>query len=243
MRQVTTQEVIDSLEPLSPRLETCWREHWPQIEEWERSTCETARQFAIVAHGAQRYGDRPYIVHLDAVHRLACEQKLSADVKVAAFLHDMLEDTSVKPHEISRRYGDRVGALVLAVTNCTDRTPGYKERTYRKILEAGANAVALKLCDRVCNLRACEPGKHDRLIGKYLRGSPLFERYLRRALGSPCIEELWWLYSEQLARLEPHRFDFERRVEETRKALHPFGECTCVGEGRCAHCKKWSEGP
>ncbi|MFA6234650.1 MAG: hypothetical protein WC824_10770, partial [Bacteroidota bacterium] len=53
-----------------------------------------AREFAIKAHGDQKYGDQPYVVHLDAVKDLVlgynCDNLRRATD--GAFLHDILED-------------------------------------------------------------------------------------------------------------------------------------------------------
>lgn len=128
----------------------------------EQEVFATARAFAITAHADQRYGDMPYIYHLEQVHAMACEHNLSVDVKIAAFLHDVIEDTQYTRHDIETNFGLRVSHLVFAVSN--DRN---KQCTYAKIRIMGVDAIGLKLCDRVCNLTACKVGKHDRLLRKY----------------------------------------------------------------------------
>ncbi len=141
-------------------------------------TAARARDYAITAQGDQKYGEHPYVHHLDTVHRIACEMGCSDLVKVAAFLHDVVEDTSVPIEEICNDFGWDIAALVYAVSNDTDPAPGYKERTYRKIRSHCIDAVALKLCDRIANMEACKPGRDTRLIRKYVSDMPLFRAIL-----------------------------------------------------------------
>ena len=56
---------------------------------------EEARNFAIKAHGHQKYGDSPYVVHLDAVAGTLERFGHAGDTNLiaAAYLHDTLEDT------------------------------------------------------------------------------------------------------------------------------------------------------
>lgn len=115
-----------------------------------------ARLFAIDGHGAQMYGNQPYVVHLDEVYDIACEFAAPIEVKVAAYLHDMLEDTNTTKAGIVEVFGTTVARLVQAVTNW----PGKNRRerhaaTYPQIRSSGGpDAVLLKLCDRIANVRA-----------------------------------------------------------------------------------------
>lgn len=119
--------------------------------------------FARDAHGNQKYGDAPYWTHLESVARklgdlLNRERGLMFfDHKIAlsaAWLHDVLEDTATTQQAIRSEFGDAVAELVIAVTD----EPGAnrkerKSRTYPKIRTIGALAVALKLADRLANVR------------------------------------------------------------------------------------------
>jgi len=157
-----------------------------------------ARDYAIKAHGDQRYGDYPYVTHLDAVSAIAAAYNLPYNIRVAAYLHDILEDTPVTEDELYVEYGSKITSLVRAVTNDSDPRPGYKERTYINIVLGGDSAISLKLCDRIANLRACVPGKHDRLLRKYVQDSS-FDLILFRLVGSrgkpsPGVASLWMAY-------------------------------------------------
>ena len=110
---------------------------------------QAARAFAIEAHGEQRYGKHPYIVHLDAVVEqiLRFEPGAGQDTIAAGFLHDVVEDTSVTVEQVMERFGSRVAELVHAVT--TEPGATRKERhaaTWPKLVET-EGAVRLKLAD------------------------------------------------------------------------------------------------
>jgi len=63
----------------------------------------SARDFAIQAHGDQKYGTKPYVYHLDQVAAICCTIKFHYDsetLRTAAFLHDVLEDTKVTHAEL-----------------------------------------------------------------------------------------------------------------------------------------------
>ena len=118
---------------------------------------QAARAFAIEAHGEQRYGKHPYIVHLDAVVEqiLRFEPGAGQDTIAAGFLHDVVEDTSVTVEQVMERFGSRVAELVHAVT--TEPGATRKERhaaTWPKLVET-EGAVRLKLADRIANVSAC----------------------------------------------------------------------------------------
>ncbi len=112
-----------------------------------------AKFFAMVKHGGQTYGGLPYTHHLAAVEsvlrRFHC---VDEDLLVAAWLHDVVEDTGTKIKEIAEMFGDRVAALVGAVTN--EQGENRKVRaalTYPKTRSV-PGAVCLKLADRIANV-------------------------------------------------------------------------------------------
>jgi len=119
---------------------------------------EQAQSFATRKHvldEGQLYGEiLPYTHHLAAV--AAVLKRFGFDdeeIQVAAWLHDIVEDTPVKLRIIEEHYGEGVALLVGAVTS----EPGENRKvrnalTYPKIREAGIRAVALKLADRIANV-------------------------------------------------------------------------------------------
>lgn len=116
-----------------------------------------ARDFAIEAHGTQRYGDAPYVVHLDEVASNVMRVDPSDVAGTVAYLHDVLEDTDVSAAAIEERFGTFVRECVEIVTD-----PEGQDRKERKRLlhdrlasvsEAHFLALAVKAADRLANLR------------------------------------------------------------------------------------------
>jgi (p)ppGpp synthase/HD superfamily hydrolase len=118
--------------------------------------------FASEHHKNQVYSlDRPYTFHLravrDTVFRFLAYIPYGVPVEVvtlAAWGHDLIEDTGVTIEELTDRYGVEVSDLIWRVTN----EPGVNrkarhEATYWKIKESPA-AVFLKLADRIANVEA-----------------------------------------------------------------------------------------
>lgn len=158
-----------------------------------------ARAFAIEAHAGQRYGDRPYSYHLDAVASLA--EPYGEDAVVVAYLHDTSEDTNTTIAEIETRFGANVAACVSLLTDApgADRKE-RKAKTYAKMADArGPHELALlvKAADRLANVRACV---EDRKHGKwqlYRSEQPAFKAAAyRNGLCEPLWTELESLLAE-----------------------------------------------
>ncbi|WP_072392540.1 HD domain-containing protein [Hyphomicrobium sp. CS1GBMeth3] len=93
-----------------------------------------ARAFAVEAHGAQRrkYEDVPYVVHLDRVVALLEEHGFNAPpLLAAAYLHDVVEDTSATMHDVFDAFGPDVAELVYWLTDAEQGN-----RRIRKIMSA-----------------------------------------------------------------------------------------------------------
>ena len=128
---------------------------------------QSARAAAVVYHAGQKYGDKPYVVHLDAVVGVLVEHGVTDPVFLAAgFLHDSLEDTSCTRSALASAFGDSVVALVDAVTDGEGAT--RKERKVRSyaLINATPGAVVIKLADRIANVRA-SIADNPRMLGVY----------------------------------------------------------------------------
>ena len=66
---------------------------------------DRARAFAVAAHGDQRYGSDPYVVHLSAVRQVLEDFGYDGDFALAAWLHDTVEDTEVTVVQLEREFG------------------------------------------------------------------------------------------------------------------------------------------
>lgn len=149
-----------------------------------------AATFALKAHGVQRYGRKPYHVHLldtvNVLRRFFEWDELPQAFVDAAWLHDTIEDTSTTAADIEHRFGPRVSELVIAVTN-PDRLIGDKATRvallYSKIRDT-SGAVNIKLADRIANVEQCisygRVGRTpSRLFDKYSKAWPDFKRELK----------------------------------------------------------------
>ena len=122
---------------------------------------DRAFEFAQKLHSGQyRVSEEPYIVHPIEVAKILAGLKLDKSTIIAAFLHDILEDTETKPEEIQELFGEDVLTLVQGVTKLGkyqfESTQDRQAENFRKMLRAMATDVRvifLKLADRLHNMR------------------------------------------------------------------------------------------
>jgi (p)ppGpp synthase/HD superfamily hydrolase len=142
---------------------------------------EQAKLFATQKHvldNHQLYGTLlPYTHHLQAVELVLVRFGFGDDeIRAAAWLHDVVEDTrglknEVKVRDIEEVFGEDVGAMVSAVTSEEGENRKVRNAlTYPKIRATGVRAVALKLADRIANV---ESG--GRMVDKYRKEHPDFK--------------------------------------------------------------------
>jgi (p)ppGpp synthase/HD superfamily hydrolase len=120
----------------------------------------SSARFAAERHaGQKRKGDagEPYINHLIEVAELvACsDDVLDANLIMAAFLHDTVEDTGVTAQQLEQRFGPDVTSLVMEVTD--DKSLPKEVRKSLQVQNAhkkSARAQTLKLADKISNLRS-----------------------------------------------------------------------------------------
>lgn len=138
-----------------------------------------ARQFAVKAHGDQKYSDRPYVVHLDEVYYVAKKFDAPSDILIAAFLHDILEDTSVTKEELEKEFGTEISDLVYAVTDEPGKNREERKiKTYEKVIKFGANAIMLKLIDRIANVLASRAYRREDKLKMYKDEYEVFRKSL-----------------------------------------------------------------
>ncbi|RPD93460.1 HD domain-containing protein [Candidatus Pantoea deserta] len=121
---------------------------------------ERAKLFATLHHenaGQKRkFTGEPYIVHPAAVVALLESINPTEEMRAAAWLHDIVEDTDVTLREIELRFGSLVGQYVEMLTDVRTRRTGG-ERIDRKngnllhSAQASAEAKSIKLCDLIDN--------------------------------------------------------------------------------------------
>ena len=119
-----------------------------------------AADFAARRHtGQQRKGrgNEPYVNHLAEVANLLAITTEGADAELVAagWLHDTVEDTETTREELAQKFGERVAALVVEVTD--DMSLPKNERRQKQIVDApkkSPGAKLIKIADKISNIRA-----------------------------------------------------------------------------------------
>lgn len=163
-------------------------------------TIEDAKLFAIAAHGNQKrkYTGEPYWHHLKEVADKVQTLSVPDRVIQAAWLHDVLEDTSVEFLELREEFGEGVAQLVLWLTDAYT-SKEYGNRRERKRLErmrfkkAQYNAKVIKLADLISNTSSIV--ERDPEFAKvYLEEKRLLlEEAMSDMKDHPLYEEALWL--------------------------------------------------
>lgn len=155
MVQTQAEEVLDAI---SSRFTT---------EEMQR--IRDAYLFAREAHAKQRRKTgEPYIVHPIAVARIVgVELGLDANVVIAAFLHDVVEDTEYTLDDVRSRFGDDVASLVRVVTKpkkdkyeLTKQLDNFKQML--NAMQGDIRGILIKLADRLHNMRTLQSMRTDK---------------------------------------------------------------------------------
>ena len=130
---------------------------------------ERAYLLAAEAHSEQRRkSGEPYIIHPIAVARIIAEElELGANPIIAAFLHDVVEDTDYTIEQIRERFGDDVAFLVGAVTKQKKSKYQHSKQVdnFRQILDSVSfdiHALLVKLADRLHNMRTLSSMRSDK---------------------------------------------------------------------------------
>jgi GTP pyrophosphokinase len=147
-----------------------------KVSSSEIARLRSAFEFAREAHRPQRRkSGEPYIIHPVCVARIVAEElELGADPVIAAFLHDVVEDTDYSIDDIRERFGDDVAFLVGVVTK--EKKDKYVQSkqvdNYRQILASmqyDVRALLIKLADRLHNMRtlnSMRPDKQMKIAGE-----------------------------------------------------------------------------
>lgn len=143
-------------------------------EEMER--IHEAYELAREAHAEQkRKSGEPYIIHPIAVASIVAEElKLGANPVIAAFLHDVVEDTNYTMDDIRQRFGDDVAFLVSVVTKKSTGNYEISKQVdnYKQMLNSihyDIRALLVKLADRLHNMRtlgSMPPHKQMKIAGE-----------------------------------------------------------------------------
>ena len=165
----------------------------------------SAATIAAEFHGDQKYGEHPYLYHLASVRNVIREFDLIGDIAVAAWLHDILEDTTATKVDVQEMFGDVVSSLVWAVTGEGSNRKQRNQSDYDKI-QAYPLAAPLKLADRVANVRESLGNNNTHHLAMYREEYPAF----RMALQKHC-DPFHWLA------LDGHMRDIYKMIPLSRR--------------------------
>jgi (p)ppGpp synthase/HD superfamily hydrolase len=160
------------------------------------SIADRAKEFAIKAHADQKYGDSlPYQKHLkDVVNCLEEFNFWQPDIQAVGWLHDVVEDTLITIADIRENFNPYISQLVYAVTNEQGKNRKERhEKTYPKIKAVGKYAIAVKLADRISNVRHSLKTNHD-MFYMYKKEYPLFKENLY--FQDDTLDDMWKIMDE-----------------------------------------------
>lgn len=198
------------MDPLLTKLQKSFSEE-------EYAELKAAYDFAREAHkGQKRKTGEDYFIHPVAVVDILFDLGFDISTLVAAFLHDVLEDTPVTPEELEQKFGKEVFELVEGVTKLDKLKFVSQEdeqaENLRKMFFAMAKdyrVIIIKLADRLHNMRtlyALPPEKQHSIAEQTLKiYAPLAGRlglsFVKCELEDTAMK---YLYPEDYAALVEH---------------------------------------
>ncbi len=141
----------------------------PRTADADLLRLKDAFELAKEAHAPQiRKTGEPYIFHPIAVATIAAEElRLDVNSVIAAFLHDVVEDTPHSLEEIKVRFGDDVAYLVNVLTKKEKKNYALSKQVdnFRQILDSmqqDIRPILVKLADRLHNMRTLSSMRPDK---------------------------------------------------------------------------------
>lgn len=134
------------------------KSYHPNLNE---SLIQKAYIFSKTSHGNQkRHSGDPYFLHPLAVAEILIDLKLDQETIIAAFLHDVVEDTEVSLADIEKDFGENVAKIVDGVTKLgkIESIPSNERmaENFRKLalaMSEDIRVLLVKLADRLHNMQ------------------------------------------------------------------------------------------
>ena len=135
-------------------------------------------ELAVKGHEGQKrkYSEIAYMKHpLDVAYLLG--SGVSDELKAIAYMHDLLEDTSVSISEIREVSTERVLDSVIELSKDSDMS---KEQYIKELAINGHyTSIIVKMFDRIANTRDfIEAGKFEYAKKYFLKATPIFDRFM-----------------------------------------------------------------
>lgn len=118
-----------------------------------------AEEFATLEHSEQKrkYTNEPYVEHLRRVVALVKSVPHTEEMVVAAWLHDIIEDTDVTLPDIQSRFGPKVASMVDMLTKTTKASDCSRSERHRlekeRMSKMTPEEQTIKLADIIDNAR------------------------------------------------------------------------------------------
>lgn len=152
--------ISSSLEHLAEELFAKISMVYPEID---IEKLRRAYEFAKKAHQGQlRRSGEPYMIHPIRTAKILLNLRVDEDTLIAAFLHDVPEDTNISIADIKQNFGEKISYLVDGVTKLSKVY--YHERMEQRQIEslkkmfihsaADLRVILIKLADRLDNMRS-----------------------------------------------------------------------------------------
>jgi guanosine-3',5'-bis(diphosphate) 3'-pyrophosphohydrolase len=140
----TVKEILDAMQVRTPE---------------DDLLIQRAYAFAQKAHeNVKRYSGEPYFIHPAAVGKHLAQLGMDGPTVAAGLLHDIIEDSEVKPEELGKEFGPEVLFLVEGVTKLGKHKYRGAERhaeSLRRLFvatSADVRVLIIKLTDRYHNM-------------------------------------------------------------------------------------------
>lgn len=225
------RDMIDYTQQIENSIQALFSSISERLSTEDMVRVERAYLLAAEAHSEQkRKTGEPYIIHPIAVARIVAEElELGANPIIAAFLHDVVEDTDYTIEQIGERFGADVARLVAAVTKQKKAKYQHSKQVdnFRQILESVSydiHALLVKLADRLHNMRTLSSMRSDKQM-KIAGETDYFYAPLANRLGlyhvKSELENLSFRYRCPREYLELEAL-VERDIEQKRPHIEAF---------------------
>ncbi|WP_082035880.1 HD domain-containing protein [Pedobacter lusitanus] len=155
-----------------------------------------AREFAIKSHGDQKYGISPYEIHLGNVisvlmrFNVDLSNAYNLNLLIAAWLHDVLEDTKITKDQLQEKFGTAVAEIVYTLSDDEGNSREERKANFYKKIAHNEDAIIVKLADRISNVEFSIIHGNDQKYELYKAEEEKLETALLPALKSALGIEL-----------------------------------------------------
>lgn len=163
------------------------------VNSWQDEYAK-ALHFAALAHGEQKYPEKPYsyLVHLSIVSAETIgaitninEKNVELDKNLAiqcAILHDTIEDTSIKYEDVEKQFGKVVADGVMALTKDEKLNRDLQMAdSIARIKKQSKEIWIVKMADRVANLQTPLKRWSSQKIREYMTEAIFIHAELKQA--------------------------------------------------------------